>query len=55
MVYLARHLQWDGIPVALTIHVDSIRKHEQDDSIIPSNLKKAINFYETGAILHGRS
>jgi len=55
VVYLSRDLQRDGIPVALTIQVDSVRKHGQDDSIIPSNVKAAINFYQTGAILHGRS
>lgn len=55
VVYLARDLQRDGIPVALTIQVDSVRKHEQEDSIIPSNVHEAINFYQTGAILHGRS
>ncbi len=55
VVYLARDLERDGIPVALTIQVDSVRKHGQNDSIIPSNVKEAINFYQTGAMLHGRS
>ena len=54
-VYLARDLQRDGIPVALTVQVDSIQKHGEDDSVIPPNVHEAVNFYQTGGILHGRS
>ena len=35
VVYLARDLEREGIPVTLTIQVDSVRKHGQDDSVIP--------------------
>ena len=45
VVYLARELEHDGIPVALTSPVDSVRKHGQDDSIIPTNVAEAVNFY----------
>ncbi len=55
VVYLARDLQRDGLPVLLTVQVDSIRKHGEDDSSIPSNVKQAINFFQTSGILHGRS
>ncbi len=54
-VYLARDLQRDGIPVSLTVQVDSVRKHGEDDSVIPPNVHEAVNFYQTGGLLHGRS
>ena len=54
VVYLARELQQDGIPVSLTVQVDSIKKHGEDDSVIPPNVREAVNFYQTGGILHGR-
>jgi hypothetical protein len=55
VVYLARELEHDGIPVALTIQVDSVRKHGQDDSIIPANVAEAVNFYQSKGIIHGRA
>lgn len=33
LVYLAPELERDGVPVALTIQVDSVRKHHEDDSV----------------------
>jgi hypothetical protein len=55
VVYLARELERDGIPVALTIQVDSVRKDGKDDSVIPANVAKAVNFYQTKGLIHGRS
>jgi hypothetical protein len=55
VVSLARGLQRDGIPVSLTIQVDSITKNGEDDSLIPANVVEAVNFYQTRGILHGRS
>jgi hypothetical protein len=55
VVSLARELHRDGIPVALTIQVDSVTKNGEDDSLIPANVAEAVNFYQTGGILHGRS
>jgi hypothetical protein len=55
VVSLARELDRDSIPVSLTIQVDSVRKHGQDDSIIPANVAQAINFYQPDGIVHGRS
>jgi hypothetical protein len=55
-VNLARELQSDGIPVLLTIQVDSVAKIGQDDSLIPANVAQAVNFYQSnGYIVHGRS
>ena len=53
-VNLARQLQKNGIPVLLTIQVDSVRKLGQDDAVIPSNVAQAVNFYQPDGILHGR-
>jgi hypothetical protein len=53
-VTLARKLEHDGIPVLLTIQVDSVAKVGQDDSVIPANVVQAINFYQPDGIVHGR-
>jgi hypothetical protein len=55
VVYLARELEREGIPATLTIQVDSVRKHGEDDSVIPANVVEAINFYQPNGILHGQS
>ena len=39
----------------LTIQVDSIAKPTQIDFTIPANVASAVNFYQSGGILHGRS
>lgn len=54
-VTLARQLQNEGIPVLLTVQVDSVNKHGQDDSLIPANVKQAANFYQPDGLIHGRS
>jgi hypothetical protein len=54
-VTLARELGQQGIPVLLTIQVDSIAKPGQKDSTIPPNVASAINFYQPRGLLHGRS
>ena len=42
----ARELQHRGIPVALTIQIDSVKKFGQDDRQVPDNVAKAVNFYQ---------
>ena len=54
-VVIARELGKKGIPVLLTIQVDSIAKPGRDNSMIPANVAKAINFYQSGGPLHGRA
>ncbi|MGA9144589.1 MAG: hypothetical protein WB007_12610 [Candidatus Acidiferrales bacterium] len=54
-VTLARELQSDGIPVLLTIQVDSVTKFGEDDLNIPANVAEAANFYQSNGYLHGRS
>jgi len=53
-VALARRLAKDGIPVLLTIQVDSVQKPGEDDSLISANVAQAVNFYQTDGLLHGR-
>ncbi len=53
-VTLARQLERDGIPVLLTIQVDSIAKMGESDEWIPANVSDAANFYQPNGTLHGR-
>ena len=53
-VTLARRLNALGIPVLLTIQVDSVAKANEDDRSIPPNVREAVNFYEHEGLLHGR-
>ena len=53
-VLLARDLGRQGIPVLLTVQVDSVAKVWQNDSVIPGNVTEAVNFYQTQGIVHGR-
>jgi hypothetical protein len=54
-VTLAKELEKDGIPVLLTIQVDSVAKRRQNDAVIPTNVGEAINFYQPNGLLHGQS
>jgi pimeloyl-ACP methyl ester carboxylesterase len=54
-VMLAKRLNDLGIPVLLTVQVDSVEKVNEDDGVIPPNVREAVNFYETEGLLHGRS
>lgn len=53
-VLLARDLRRLGVPVLLTVQVDSVAKVWQNDSVIPDNVAEAVNFYQTQGIIHGR-
>src|SRR5215467_2211072 len=54
VVVLARELNRVGIPVMLTVQVDSIAKPWQQDDVIPENVTAAVNFYQPHGLLHGR-
>jgi len=54
-IALARKLKNDGIPVLLTIQVDSVSKYHQDDAMIPANVAQAVNFYQPDGLVHGQS
>jgi hypothetical protein len=54
VVMLSRELNRAGIPVLLTVQVDSVAKPWQDDKVIPSNVAEAVNFYQPHGLIHGR-
>lgn len=53
-VTLARDLNRIGIPVLLTVQVDSVAKPWQNDRVIPPNVAEAVNFYQPHGLIHGR-
>jgi len=55
VVMLARELDRAGIPVLLTVQVDSVAKPWQSDRVIPENVAAAVNFYQPHGLVHGRS
>lgn len=55
VVMLAHELDRVGIPVLLTVQVDSVRKLWQQDGVIPENVEDAANFYQPHGLIHGRS
>jgi hypothetical protein len=55
VVLLARDLRRAGVPVLLTVQVDSVAKLWQNDSVIPDNVAQAVNFYQPNGIIHGRA
>jgi hypothetical protein len=55
VVMLSRELNRAGIPVLLTVQVDSVAKPWQSDKVIPENVVAAVNFYQPHGFVHGRS
>ena len=55
MLDLARELDRRGIPVLLTVQVDSVKRFGSDDSVIPPNVARAANFYQPNGMIRGRS
>jgi hypothetical protein len=53
-ITLARELGKQGIPVLLTVQVDSVSKPGQNDKLIPVNVTEAANFYQLNGLVHGR-
>ncbi len=52
-VSMARTLEKDGVPVLLTIQVDSVSKPGKNARFIPANVAQAVNFYQLNGLLHG--
>jgi hypothetical protein len=50
----ARDLQQRGIPVSLTIQIDSVKKFGQDGRTVPANVAKAVNFYQRKGLTRGQ-
>lgn len=54
-ITVARELGKDGIPVLLTVQVDSVAKLLQNDAVIPPNVAQAANFYQPDGLVHGQT
>jgi hypothetical protein len=54
VVSLARQLKSEGIPVVLTVQVDSVSKAGRDDQTIPDNVRYAANFYQDKGFIRGQ-
>ncbi|HEY2819724.1 MAG TPA: hypothetical protein VGJ06_01680 [Candidatus Acidoferrum sp.] len=54
VVSLARQLKSEGIPVVLTVQVDSVSKSGRDDQTIPDNVRYAANFYQDKGFIRGQ-
>jgi hypothetical protein len=54
VVSLARKLKTEGIPVVLTVQVDSVSKAGRDDQTIPDNVRFAANFYQDKGFIRGQ-
>lgn len=52
-ISLARALQQDGIPVLLTLQVDSVSRFGRNDTTIPANVAQAANFYQPHGLVRG--
>lgn len=55
LVEVARELDRRGIPILLTVQVDSVKRFGTDDGVIPPNVARAANFYQPNGVIHGRS
>ena len=54
-INLARTLDRMAVPVLLTIQVDSVQKLGENDHLIPSNVREAMNFYQSEGMLSDRT
>ncbi len=54
-ITVARELGKEGIPVLLTIQVDSVTKRHENDTVIPANVAQAANFYQPNGFVHGHN
>jgi hypothetical protein len=54
-ITVARELGEQGVPVLLTVQVDSVAKRHENDTLIPDNVAQAANFYQPNGFFHGQS
>jgi hypothetical protein len=54
-IYVARQLGKEGIPVLLTIQVDSVTKNFRNDALVPPNVEQAVNFYQSKGFVKGEA
>jgi hypothetical protein len=55
VIVLAREMEARGIPVALTVQIDSVNKLGQGNHTIPPNVAEAVNFYQRKGLTPGRA
>jgi hypothetical protein len=55
VVMLSRKLERLNVPVRLTVQVDSVAKPFHNDNVIPANVLRAANFYQTHGLIRGES
>jgi hypothetical protein len=53
-IALADALEKEGIPVLLTVQVDSVSRWGSNDRIIPANVAQAVNYYQPSGLVHGQ-
>ena len=53
VIQLATLLNESGVPVRLTIQLDSVNKPRGNDCAVPPNVAQALNFYQTRGLAHG--
>jgi pimeloyl-ACP methyl ester carboxylesterase len=51
---LARELGGQGIPVLLTVQVDSVSKFGENDKFVPANVSEAVNFYQRRGLIRSQ-
>lgn len=54
-IHVARELDKAGVPVLLTVQVDSVAQLFENDQTIPPNVAQAANFYQPDGLVHGQS
>ncbi|UWZ85188.1 hypothetical protein [Occallatibacter riparius] len=54
-VAFARDLERIGVPVLLTVQIDIVPKPGQHATVVPPNVRSAVNLFQSSGPLHGRS
>ena len=52
---LARELEKEGIPVLLTVQIDSVAKLGESDKFVPANVGEAVNFYQQRGLIRSQA
>jgi len=52
---LSRELEKEGIPVLLTVQIDSVAKFGHSDKVIPANVGEAVNFYQHRGLIRSQT
>jgi hypothetical protein len=47
-------LEKEGIPVLLTVQIDSVAKLGESDKFVPANVREAVNFYQQRGLIRSQ-